>query len=98
MIIYNSRLAKLLKVNGITLWPFIFISHSKKNCPDWLLRHEQIHIEQQLKWWIIPFYIVYLWDYARGIYTGLKHDAAYRAVRFEIEAYKEYHTKRRCNG
>ena len=89
MTIYNSKLAKLLNVGGITLWPFIFVVHSKDICPDWLLRHEQVHIDQQLRWLIIPFYIVYLWDYFKGRLKGYNHDTAYRSIRFEVEAYKK---------
>ncbi len=88
MIIYNSKLAQIFKVNGITLWPLIFISCKKEDCPEWLLKHEQVHIKQQLEWLIIPFYIVYLWDYFKGRVDGLTHWGAYRNIRFEIEAYK----------
>ena len=89
MIIYNSKLPKLLKVNGITLWPFIFIVCSEKDCPAWLLKHEKIHVEQQLRWLILPFYIVYLWDYCKFRLKGCNHTTAYKFIRFEVEAYKE---------
>jgi hypothetical protein len=89
MIVYNSKIAKLLKVGGITLWPFIFIAASEKDCPAWLLKHEQVHIRQQLNWLIIPFYVVYLWDYFKGRLKGYTHDLAYRSIRFEVEAYKK---------
>ncbi|MCK5605101.1 hypothetical protein KAR91_24640 [Candidatus Pacearchaeota archaeon] len=89
MIIYNSNFAASLKVNGITIWPFIFISCSKKDCPEWLLKHEQVHIKQQINWFILPFYIVYLWDYAIYRLKGYNHDTAYRSIRFEVEAYKK---------
>ncbi len=89
MIIYNSKLANLLKVNGITLYPFIFIVCSKIDCPKWLINHERVHIKQQLSWFIIPFYIVYIWDYIVGRIKGLSHQKAYRNIRFEKEARKE---------
>jgi hypothetical protein len=89
MIIYNSRFARLLGVNGITLYPFIFIADSFIKCSPRVLRHEQIHIKQQKDWFIIPFYIVYIWDYILGRIKGLNHREAYRNIRFEIEAYKE---------
>ena len=90
MIVYNSKLAKLLRVGAITLWPFIFITQSKEDCPVWLFNHEQVHIEQQLNWLIIPFYIVYVYDYVKGRLKGYTHDLAYRMIRFEVEAYKKY--------
>lgn len=87
MIIYNSKLAKLLKVSGITLFPFIFISLSKEDTPAKLIRHEKIHIKQQIRWFIIPFYVVYIYDYIYGRINGLTHWGAYRNIRFELEAY-----------
>lgn len=75
----------------MTIYPFIFISYSKNNCPKWLIKHEQIHIKQQLKYWIIPFYIIYLWDYFKNRLQGMNHNDAYMNIRFEIEAYnKQY--------
>lgn len=90
MIIYDSKLARLLRVGGITLFPFIFIACSKNDCPVWLISHERLHIKQQLRWFIVLFYVVYLWDYAISRIRGMKHSQAYRNIRFEKEAYKKY--------
>ena len=89
MIIYNSKLAALLNVNGITLWPFIFIEKSREDCAQRTIKHEKVHIDQQLHWLILPFYVVYLWDYCKGRLKGYTHDLAYRSIRFEVEAYKK---------
>ena len=88
MIIYNSKIPKWLGYEGLTLYPFIFIIHSYIDCPKWLIKHEQIHLRQQLRWFIIPFFIVYIWDYVAGRVKGLNHNEAYKNIRFEKEAYK----------
>lgn len=90
MIIYNSNLARLLKVNAITLWPFIFIANPKEDALEWRINHEWVHWWQELKWLIIPFYIVYLFEYTMGRFKGMNHYEAYRNISFEKEAYNKY--------
>lgn len=46
------------KYKGITLYPFIFVLDKKDKK---LIRHELIHIKQQLNGWIIGFYIKYIY-------------------------------------
>ncbi len=87
MIIYNSKIPKWLGYKGMAIYPFIFISYSCIDCPARVIKHEKIHIKQQLKWLIIPFFIVYGLDYIVGRIKGLNHDEAYRDIRFEKEAY-----------
>jgi hypothetical protein len=90
VILYNSKLAKLLKVDGITLFPFIFIANKKGNSLEWRINHEKVHLRQQLKWLIIPFYVVYLFEYAIGRFKGLNHNQAYRNISFEKEAWNKF--------
>ena len=90
MTLYNSKLPKLLKVDAITLFPFIFITNKKEDALEWRINHEKVHLWQQLKWLIIPFYIVYLLDYTMGRFKGLNHYQAYREIRFEKEAWGRY--------
>jgi hypothetical protein len=90
VILYNSNLAKILKVDGITLFPFIFIANSKENALEWRISHEKVHLWQQLKWLIIPFYVVYLLEYVSGRFKGLNHYQAYRNISFEKEAWNKF--------
>ena len=87
MIIYDSIIPRVLRTDGITIYPFILIHWTKDKCPEWLIVHEKIHLKQQLKWFWLPFFIVYVWDYLVGRLEGQPHDIAYRNIRFEKEAY-----------
>ena len=40
-IIYNSKISKLFNYKGITIYPFIFITYPEKNCPKYIIKHEQ---------------------------------------------------------
>jgi len=44
---------------GITIWPFIFYTCTKEALTEPLRRHEEYHWRHQLKWLVIPWYIVY---------------------------------------
>lgn len=90
MIIYNSKIPALLGAEGLTIFPFIFISHKKESCPEWLLRHEQVHIKQQLRWLILPFFVIYGAHYVINRLRGMEHVYAYRNVCFEREAYDRF--------
>ncbi len=90
MIIYNSKIPKFFGYKGMTVGNLIMISHSEEDCPEWLLKHEQVHVQQQKDWWYLPYYAVYAWDYIVGRFNGLTHWGAYRDIRFEKEAYDKY--------
>jgi hypothetical protein len=90
MIIYSSKIPKLFGSEGLTFLWFIFICHSEKNCSEWLLKHEQLHVKQQKDWWYIPYMFVYMWDYIVGRCKGMSHREAYLNIRFEKEAYALY--------
>jgi len=92
IVIKNSRVPKLLSwvinIRAITLFPFIFISD---NGDDTLIRHESIHIQQQLELGIIGFYFVYLIDYAFKYFKYGNGPRAYYNIVFEREAYNNQH-------
>jgi hypothetical protein len=69
------------RLNGIALYPFIFLNPDSKITPE-LINHERIHIRQQMELLVIPFYIWYLYEsYCKG----------YMGNRFEREAYGNEH-------
>ena len=53
-----------------------------------LLRHEMIHIEQIDRHGMARFYYIYLRDYLINLWHLRDHDAAYRNIPFEKEAYE----------
>lgn len=75
--IVETNLVKILGVKGITLFPFIFIKKGLRDDKK-LINHERIHIQQELECFVIPFYIMYLWEYIKK---------GYRKISFEREAF-----------
>lgn len=74
-----------LWVNGMALWPIILLGMPQPSAR--LVNHERIHLRQQLELLIVPFYAWYLLEYAVKRLRLGTHDAAYRAISFEREAY-----------
>lgn len=77
-----------LNVNGMALFPFILIKRRQDFLNDQLVRHEQIHIRQQLELLILPFYLLYFIHYLVNLCIYFNHDKAYRNIVFEKEAYQ----------
>lgn len=92
---YHSRLARLLGVQGIVLYPFVFLADSFEPAPEQApkqaagrtLRHELVHVRQirELGW--LRFYSRYLREYFTARLRGKSHFEAYRTISFEQEAY-----------
>lgn len=82
--INNSKIAKWLGVDGITIVPFIFYYGE----PSVSTRiHEYWHCHQvQLDGWL-KFYTSYLWQYLKFRLSRLGHYDAYMNISYEIEAY-----------
>jgi hypothetical protein len=77
-----------LPARGMALFPFILIKYPDDRTDERLLRHERIHLRQQLELLIIPFYLWYLLEYLWHRFRGLGHFSAYMRISFEQEAYQ----------
>ena len=87
MIIVCQNLLTKMKINGVTLFPFIISRRKDFKTNKILVNHEKIHIRQQLELLIIFFYIWYVIEYYYW-YIKLKNKhLAYRNISFEREAY-----------
>lgn len=87
MIIVCQRLLKNTKINGITLFPFIFLKYREDKGNAVLINHEKIHLRQQLELLLIFFYLWYVIEYFYW-YLRLKDSfLAYKYISFEREAY-----------
>ncbi len=80
-------------------FPFILIAKDA-HFPELVIRHEKIHKEQIIECFIIGFYIIYAWEFIRGLIRIRNYKRAYFAIRFEREAYlheddKNYLRKRK---
>jgi len=87
MIIVCQKPLKRLKINGIALFPFIFIRKPEDRENKILINHEKIHLRQQLELLVIFFYILYVIEYYYWLLKLKNKDLAYRRISFEREAY-----------
>lgn len=78
---------KRLPASGMTIFPFILLKHPNSRKDKGLINHEQIHIRQQLELLILPFYLLYLINYAINLIKYKNHHSAYLNIVFEQEAF-----------
>jgi hypothetical protein len=71
---------------AITLGRRIYIAEGHES--DALLRHELVHVRQAGELGVVRFLWRYAAEYIRNRRRGMTHDDAYRAVSFEIEAFR----------
>jgi len=78
-----SRFAAI-EISAIALFPFVFC---RGKIGDQTRVHETIHFQQQLETGILPFYLIYLYDYIKLRLSGEYGWVAYRMIRAEKEAH-----------
>lgn len=79
--------APFLKVSGMAIFPFILVKHRDLKNDTVFIRHEAIHLRQELELLIVPFYIFYLTNYLINLIRYRDHEKAYINIIFEREAY-----------
>ena len=72
---------------GITIFPFMFLKNRTLKDNKILINHEKIHLRQQLELLIIPFYIIYIFEFFIRLIQYKKWHLAYKNISFEREAY-----------
>jgi hypothetical protein len=91
IIIKNSKIPKALSfvidVYAITIWPFVFIRDEGNQVT---VNHESIHIKQQEELYVLPFYILYVYEWLKNLANGMNKRDAYFEISFEREAYKNH--------
>jgi len=63
------------------------VRHHSSRTNERLIRHEQIHIQQQVELLVIPFYLLYFTEFLIRWLISLNFDKAYRTISFEREAF-----------
>jgi len=82
----NHWIARVLRVGGITLYPYIFLA---READEVILNHEFIHVRQvRQKGWF-RFYVGYLADYFKLLLIHKNHFNSYMNIPFEVEAYRQ---------
>lgn len=72
---------------GLTIFPFVILKFSRFKTDNVLINHEKIHLRQQLEMLIIPFYLVYLFEFLFRLFQYKNWNLAYNNISFEREAY-----------
>lgn len=72
---------------GLSLWPFIILREMALKEDDVLINHERIHLRQQEELLIVPFYLIYLFEWLVRTVWYLNGYTAYQNMSFEREAY-----------
>ena len=91
MIIVCQKPLEKLKINGITLFPFIFIRYYEDKENKVLINHEKIHLRQQQELLVVFFYLWYVAEYYYWYFKTKDAFRAYRQISFEKEAYAMEH-------
>lgn len=89
MIIVCQKLLKIKKINGIALFPFIFIQKEEYKYDKVLINHEKIHLQQQKELLIFIFYLWYVIEFYYWFFRLKDSYSAYRNIAFEKEAYAQ---------
>lgn len=72
---------------AIALFPFVLVLKGVKLSKT-LVRHERIHLAQQVEMLILPFYVFYMVEYFVKRISYRSHYLAYKNISFEREAYR----------
>ena len=72
---------------GITIFPFVFLKYKALKENQDLINHEKIHLRQQQELLIIPFFVIYSFEFLVRLIQYGKFKLAYRNISFEREAY-----------
>ena len=86
------RLPYLRRFSAMTLAPFWILYREEPAEVDPVTRrHEAEHVAQGRRVGLVTFYGTYLLDWIRGLVRTRNLDAAYRQIRWEVEAYAAQH-------
>jgi len=88
---YPVIVAPFLQVDGMALFPFILVKKAAFKHDAVLIRHETIHLKQAAELLVLPFYMLYLFNYLLNRLKYKTHHEAYMNIMFEQEAYRNEH-------
>jgi len=88
--VIETRLLPKGNILAITLFGFVF-TRKRLNVDRYVLNHELIHCQQQLEWFYLPFFILYLAEWLLHYMRFHDWEKAYLHISFEREAYAHGH-------
>ena len=87
MIVLVSKYFTPKGFRGLTLFPFVFLKDKKDKQNTVFMNHERIHIRQQLELLILPFFVIYCFEFLIRMLQHKNINLAYKSISFEREAY-----------
>lgn len=100
ILVRNTRILKIITFNSkwviaIALFPFVIIRNELPAQIDeeMIIRHEAIHLRQQIELAVVLFYLWYAFDYLKNRIRGMNHFDAYSNIIFEKEARINMHRR-----
>ena len=63
---------------GVTIYPFVFLKNHHLKKDTLLINHERIHLRQQLELLILPFYLLYMFEFVIRLIQYRRWKVAYR--------------------
>jgi hypothetical protein len=85
--VWLSKVAPI-EIGAIALFFLVF---SRGTMNEETKRHETIHFQQFLETLVVPFLVLYVWDFIHGYIKYNDGAVAYRMIRAEQEAYDNDH-------
>ncbi|MFD1258937.1 hypothetical protein ACFQ3S_19185 [Mucilaginibacter terrae] len=85
---YPVIVVPFLNVDGMAFYPFVLVKNQTLKQDALLIRHETIHLKQAAELFVIPFYLLYLFNYIINRFKYPDHYRAYYEIIFEREAYQ----------
>lgn len=79
---------RFVPYSAMAVYPFILVKKEEMKRNVILIHHEKIHHRQQLELLIVPFYLLYLFNYLFNLLRYRSHYKAYREIIFEREAFQ----------
>lgn len=89
IIIYNSKLTKFFKLDGLVIYPFVFITTCKEETLPSVIKHEMVHIKQVQKEGFCMFYYNTIKFMVQSIVNGESLVYAMTQGPYEAEAYRD---------
>ena len=86
--IFDSSFTKFFNLEGIVLWPFVFISKPKDKTSPRILKHELTHVAQVRREGPLKFYAKYLYYIYKSRQQNGNFQNAFFYNEYEDEAYE----------
>jgi hypothetical protein len=88
IIIYNCLFTRLMKLDGIVLFPFVLISTKEEETLPSVIKHELTHVRQIYREGFFSFYFQYVCMMMKNISYFYSTDSLFSNNSFEDEAYE----------